>query len=104
MGFVRKVTGQQAAVDAANRQADEQRRALEQSSRAQASALAQQAASAARSTAMQVQRDAAQARFSDALNQNPDSVDVQLDDPAASGGRRGRRAVFGVGSASGVRI
>lgn len=105
MGFVRKVTGQQAAIDAANRQADEQKAALDKSSRDQAAQLAANAAATARSTAQAIQREAATARFRDAVNAPMDQVDVQLDSPdvGASGGRR-RRASFGVGQASGVRI
>lgn len=104
MGKVRKLTGVQGQIDAANRAAAAEQASLQQQAANQARALAEQASSTARATAMTVAREAATARFRDAADAGQQEVDVQLDEGGSAGGTRRRRAAFGVGAGSGIRI
>lgn len=109
IGFVRKVTGVQGQIDAANANAEAQVQATEQASKASAQAQQDSARAAADQQAMLAARNAAETAASDAASQPLETADVQLDTnsgESASATRRTRRAVFGknYGSSSGVSI
>lgn len=104
MGKVRKITGVQGQIDAANRAAAAEAASLQQQSANQARAMAEQAGATARATAMTVAREAATARFRDGADVAQQEVDVQLDEGGSAGGSRRRRAAFGVGAGSGLRV
>ena len=107
MGFIRKVTGQQAQMDAAQRAADQQAASLKASSEQAAKVARDSAQQAATAQAAAAARNAAVGAASDALEVPLDNPDVQLSGPApVSAGEtaRKRKATFGVGANTGVNI
>lgn len=107
MGFVRKITGQQAQMDAAQRAADQQAAAIKASSEQAARASRDAAQQAAQAQAAAAARNAAVGAASDALEVPLDNPDVQLAGPvpvSAGEATRKRKATFGVGVNTGVNI
>ena len=107
MGFIRKVTGQQAAIDAQQRAAEQQAAAVKASSEAAAKAARDSAAQAATSQAAAAARNAAVGAASDSLALPMENPDIQISGPVpASAGEttRKRKAAFGVGVDTGVNI
>lgn len=107
MGFVRKITGQQASIDAQQRAADMQAAAIKASSEQAAKAARDSATQATASQAAAAARNAAVGAASDSLATPMDNPDIQLGGPAplaAGQTTRKRKAAFGVGMDSGVNI
>lgn len=103
MGFVRKVTGVQGGIDAANRNADAQIQATKQAAEQNQQALAETARSAAQQQSMLAARNAAMDVARESVSTPTESVQVDLAAQETPGTRRGRRAQFGRGS-TGVSI
>lgn len=107
MGFLRKITGQQAQIDQQARNADAQIAATQQAAADSANAAIQQARQVAENTALVAQRDAANQQAQDALSTPLDTADVQLQADTGLGvaaGTRKRKAKFGQNYTSGVTI
>ena len=105
MGFVRKITGQQAAIDQARRNADAQESAVKQSADAAERAAMQSAKSAADQQAQLAARAVAEQKANDAVSKPLAQVDVSVDtDAASTSDVKRRRARFGKDYSSGVKI
>lgn len=107
MGFVRKITGQQKQIDAANRNADAQVKATEQAARDQQAAAAAAAIAAANAQRAAAERDRVTRAASDAASTPMGTADVALDAPESESAgitRKRTRAQFGKSYGSGVSI
>lgn len=107
MGFVRKLTGVQAQIDATNKNADAQMAATVQASRDQQAALSATAKAAADQQSQIAARSAVEAKASEAASQPLDSADVQLADTpteSVAATRAKRKASYGRNYAGGVSI
>lgn len=107
MGFVRKITGVQAQIDAANANADAQIKATKQAAADQQRSLMETAKAAADQQALLSQRNAASIKAEKVASTPLDSVDVSLDAGAdTTGKRKATRASFGrnYGGGTGVSI
>lgn len=112
MGFMRKLTGAQGQIDAANAQAAQveaaaklQQAAAKQAADAQAQAAVDAAAATAQQQQAMIQRDAAQQAASDALQVDMSTPDVSLNAGAQTSGlkTRAKRVQWGGGTSS-VRV
>lgn len=104
MGFVRKVTGVQGQIDAANKNASAQEAATKAAAAAAQQQLMQSAKSAAEQQAQMAARSAAEDKASDAVAKPLDNADVQLDEnspDSVTATRNKRRASFGRNYSSG---
>lgn len=107
MGFLRKITGQQAQIDQRARNADAQIAATQQAATASANAAIQQAKQVADNTKLVAERDAANTAAQDALSTPLDTADVQLQADTGLGvaaSSRKRKAKFGQNYSTGVTI
>lgn len=107
MGKVRKITGVQGQIDAANRNADAQNAATKAAADAQAAALVASAKAAADAQRNAAARLAVEDKASDAASQPLGTADVQLDEDATtsvSARRNQRKAAFGKNYSTGVSI
>lgn len=102
MGFIRKLTGAQAQIDAAAKNADAQIAATQQAAIDTQSTMNAQAKAAADQMSMQAAREAASDKAAAAIGQPLATADVALEDPTARPTRKTRGA-FGRGT-SGVSI
>jgi len=107
MGFVRKITGTQAQIDAARANAAATVDATNQAAARQEAQLIQQAKAAADSQAQIAARQAAEAKAASAVSAPLGQADVALDAPSTVStpvARRKRQASFGTGYSTGVSI
>lgn len=107
MGYVRKKTGVQGQIDAANRNADAQIAATKQAADQAQQQLMLAAKAAAEQQAMIAGRMAAEKKASDAAGQPLDVAEVQLDEAptqSAIAAKRSKRASFGRNYSTGVGI
>lgn len=107
MGWVRKQTGVQAQIDAANKNAEAQEQATTQAAEAQAMALQDSARAAAEAQTLQAARLAAETKAADvaAIPMGEADVQLQVDAPnSAAAARRKRRTAFGQNYSGGVQI
>ena len=107
MGFVRKVTGIQGQIDAANRNADAQLAATSEAAKNQASQLQASAKAAADQQAMLAARSAAEDKAGQSAATPLQTADVQLDEnspDSVTATRAKRRASFGRNYSGGVSI
>lgn len=107
MGFIRKITGVQAQIDSANRNADIQEQGIRESAAAQQRELQQSAKAAADQQSMLAARNAAEAKAADAAALPLGVAEVQLakdTGQSATAARRTRRAKYGTGYSTGVSI
>lgn len=108
MGFVRKITGVQGQIDAANENNRMQLEAATKAQEAAASASAAQAQAAADQQRMIAEREAIQQAVSDSLNKPREVADVQVDAAGtnSAGSTRKRRAQFNrtYSGGSGARV
>jgi hypothetical protein len=104
MGFVRKVTGVQAQIDATNANADAQTKATAQAAAADQQQLMQSAKATADQQAQIAARSAAESKASSAVSAPLEQADVQLAGDGADAQRRSRKASFGRNYSSGVSI
>ena len=107
MGFIRKITGVQAQIDAANQNADAQENATRQAAQAQTQALMDNARAAAEQQAQVAARSAAESKAQVAVSAPLQTADVQLQqDPTMSSAqvRNKRLASFGRNYSTGVSI
>ncbi len=107
MGAVRKWTGAQAQIDATERNAREQEKALKASEAAQTRQLQEQAQAAANAQSQQAARLAAEEKASAAVSAPMQNADVQLEAPPAEGGtanRARRKAQYGRTYSGGIQI
>lgn len=102
MGFLRKLTGVQAQIDAAAKNADAQIAATQQAAVNTQATMNAQAKAAADQMQAQAAREAMADKAAEALGQPLQSAEVQLEDPTARPQRKTRGA-FGRGT-SGVSI
>lgn len=102
MGFIRKITGVQAQIDAAARNADAQIAATQQAAINTQGTLNAQAKAAADQMAMQAAREAVADKAAAVIGQPLATAEVALEDPTARPQRKTRGA-FGRGT-SGVSI
>lgn len=107
MGFLRKITGAQAQVDAARDNANAQKEAAAQAARAQQQALAAAAKSAAQQQAQMAARSAAEQKAMDSASTPLGDADVQLDDTpgeSSTAARARRKVAYGRNYSGGVGI
>lgn len=107
MGFVRKITGVQGQIDAANRNADEQNAATKAAADAQTQQLMQSAKAAADAQRNAAARMAVEDKAASAASAPLAVADVQLDEDAStsvSARRNQRKAAFGKNYSTGVGI
>lgn len=107
MGFIRKITGTQAQIDAGDRNAAAQEAATKQAAASEAAALQTQARAAADQQSLMSARMAAEDQAREAANRPLDTADVQLrgdSTETVSTARRKKRAQFGRSYSSGVSL
>jgi hypothetical protein len=107
MGAVRKLTGVDKQVDAANKNTDAQVQATAQAAAQQQQALMASARAAADQQAQLAARSAAESKAATAASAPLETADVQLDPDAsesAAGGKARRRAAFGRNYSTGVSV
>ena len=104
MGFVRKVTGVQGQIDAANANASAQENATRQAAAAQQRALTDSAKAAAMAQAQAASRAAAEGKAANAVSAPLGNADVQLDSPDEVRTTRTRRGSYGRSYSGSVSI
>ena len=107
MGTVRKLTGAQGQIDAANRNADAQLEASKQATQGQVQALNASATAAANAQKQAAARSQAEAAAAAAVSAPLAVAEVALDPAATESGAataRKKRAQFGKSFSSGVNI
>lgn len=105
MGFVRKIMGVQAQIDAAQDNANVQEKAIKQSADAAESNAMQAAKSAAMQQAQLAARSVAEQKAVDAASVPLGKVDVSVESDATSTSAvRQRRAKFGKDYTTGVKV
>lgn len=105
MGFVRKITGVQAQIDAAQDSARAQENAVKQSAAAAEANAMQVAKSSAMQQAQMAARSVAEQKAVDAASVPLGKVDVSVESDATSTGAvRQRRAKFGKDYTTGVKV
>lgn len=104
MGFVRKITGVQAQIDATNHNADVAEKATREAAAAAQAELMQTAKAAADQQAQMAARSAVEQKASEVASAPLESADVQLDQnspDSVTATRAKRKAAFGRNYASG---
>lgn len=107
MGFVRKITGVQAQIDATNANAAAQEDATKQAAARQQAELMASAKAAADQQAQMAARMAVEQKASDLASAPLESADVQLDQnspDSVTATRAKRKAAFGRNYSAGVSI
>jgi len=107
MGFMRKISGTQAQIDATRNAAELEAKNAEATARASADALNQSSAAVAQNQRMLAERTKVEAAAREAVSKPLQSADVQLmENPTESTGaaQRRKRATFGRGASSSVSI
>ena len=105
MGFVRKITGVQAQIDAAKDNAAMQEKAIKQAAAAAEANAAQAAKSAAMQQAQLAARSVAEQKAVDVASVPLGKVEVSVESDATSTGAvRQRRAKFGKDYNTGVKV
>lgn len=107
MGFLRKITGMQGQIDAANRNAVAQEQAIEQSTQGTVASMNAAAEAAARQQREFAERQTAEAAAAAAVSLPLESAEVRLDEAptqSATARRGARRRRFGQSAPTGVSI
>lgn len=103
MGWLRKITGVQGQIDAANRNAAAQEEAIAQAEKNTTQTLQANARAVAEQQQMLSARARAEAAASAAVSLPLEQADVRLDEATPTGARKARRRKFGQ-STGGVSI